>query len=498
MPKLSKYCFYLLALFLPIQTIFAQFFTVKLAFPTWLNFWKEILVAVIIFQFLFEIQKYFRKSTESWRSKLLAALPILILGLATIIVTLNSIIFGEFHSSIFSIGFRFELFWLWFFAVSATWLNFAQPQKTQDFKDFCYDLQKFILAGLSVVFLVILLEFSLGQAQVLQYLGFGQTSDSEFVISAPTCHVVDYGSDACRLSGTFSTPNHLAGYLLLILPILLICLVSTFHKSKKSITHPKVLFFLVYSLLAVTFISLTSARYAILALTIWVAANIINFWKLHTYLKKILLGLLFLLPLAVTLFPIYVGFTTRNPNFEIDIKYLPVFITKESSTVEHYRNTMASLSIFQESPQKLLTGLGLGNSGPAAKTEYQDIVNQNLLYKQYNYLTYRWYILPDRITIPENWYIQILLNGGLLYTILYLMVVFYPLKNILSKVLTKRHRKISFNELQIALGFFAVLSGNLFLHLWENQTISLYWTILWVWSYSLRIEAEALELEQKL
>jgi hypothetical protein len=51
-----------------------------------------------------------------------------------------------------------------------------------------------------------------------QLIGYGGNIE----ISPQICHLVDFDIDSCRFTGGFSSPNHLAGYLLLILPLFLL------------------------------------------------------------------------------------------------------------------------------------------------------------------------------------------------------------------------------------------------------------------------------------
>jgi hypothetical protein len=483
MPKISQYCLFILTLFLPIQTVFATFSTLRLGLPLWVNFWKEALICVICVQLGWQIILHLRNKAKNqakyWiagfvdKNTLLELLPLVFIVLATLLVTLNSLIFGEFHSYIFLIGFRFELFWLWFFAILSTWLN-IQPA-SENLQTLHKSLLKSVFLGFSLVLLFIAAQLAFGSQYINNLVGFGSSKNVEYIVSAPSCHVIDFGSDTCRLAGTFSTPNHLAGYLLLILPIFTI----GFSKHFRQKSYLKYLY-AIGSFLILWLLVQTAARYALLALGIWFLASIIYFLPQNIY-KKLFFSVTLLLPLFVALFPIYVGLVTKSPSFEIKNQFLPASIIKPSSTVEHYRNTMASISIFQESPQTLFTGLGLGNSGPAAKSEYQDLYTDNLLFKKYNYISYSWYILPHRITIPESWYIQLLLNGGLVYAIIYILLLLYPAVSLLKHLFSKS-KKLSFWQLQFAMGFAAILIGNLFLHLWENQTITIYWSIIWLLS----------------
>lgn len=55
-------------------------------------------------------------------------------------------------------------------------------------------------------------------------LGYGGNIEN----APQVCHVIDFGKTDCRFSGGFSTPNHMAAYLLLILPVFISDCLSQF------------------------------------------------------------------------------------------------------------------------------------------------------------------------------------------------------------------------------------------------------------------------------
>lgn len=474
MQKFIKLSLYTLALFLPIQT-FSVYFIDELGFSIRLSLWKEVVVFCVILAAGFEIVKILFRSTQSSKTKLLQSLPLILVFLSSFVITINSVFFGEFHLNVFALGFRFELYWLWFFAVLATLINLNKGFFDQ------INLKKYILLGFVPVIFLSLTILALGQNQTFNLLGLQTGSNNSLVSKNPDCHKVDFEVDECRLSGSFSNPNHFAGYLLLILPIIIISLrkktVIALVSRKLSPTLA------IYALalgLNLIFLYQTKARYALLGLFVWLILEFILMLKTR-FLQKLIVVTALIIPIFVFLIPVTIGAASQSPNFSLP-SFLPTSITKPSSTVEHYRNTAANIEIFTNSPARFFTGFGLGNSGPAAKMEYQNLEKENLLFKLNSGLSFKWYILPHRITIPENWFIQILLNGGLFYFIFYIALLFYPIKSILKFLINGE--KPDFRELQVNAAFLAILIGNLFLHLFENQTISLYWTLLWVWSKS--------------
>lgn len=501
MPKIAQYCFFILAFLLPIQTILAQLTTNILGLPEWLNFWKEILCIAIMMVLLLDlVNKYFstndrllykgvteengklktpeklvKKVVDYFAQKkefIIATLPLILIILITIFSFLSSFVFNKSVLKVFFYGFRFEAWWLWFFAVVATWWNTSkQHTNLTNIKHFYKYLTISIFLGFSFVAVISSSTLIFGPNKILKPLGFGNTKQG-LITTAPICQVIDFGSDDCRLSGTFSTPNHFSGYLILILPIFIITLsykIKASIKTKKTLHENIYISFLSISIvLILVFIYTSYSRFALLGLLAW-----FSFWFVSKFGKEFIGKKITIFTQSLTiLIPLFIGIIGINLPVEVTQK-LPLGLGKPSSTIEHQRHTRASLDILKESPKLLVTGLGLGSSGPAAKSEYQNLATENNLYKNFSYISFRWYIIPERITIPENWYLQLILNGGVIYFILNMTLILYVFKNYLNKSNNK--------NLHISLAFFTIILGNLLLHLWENQTIALYWTIIWIW-----------------
>lgn len=515
MTKLTRYCFYVLAVFLPVQTLIAQFMANKLGISEYFNFWKEILVVVISISLFYEgarkIFEILRKNIDqsnldSQEIKAVSAevlkggrnlkiieilkitLPLLLVIALTVIILFNSFILSQTKIYVFVLGFRFELFWLWFFAIVASFLNLknSEPgllelsQKNTEVKISKHNFEKFkqgllnsVLVGFILVSIISIASLGLGQVRVLEFFGFGvETKENSLISTAPSCHVIDFGQNDCRLSGTFSTPNHFAGYLLLILPVL----IAGFLQARKLRKQKENLFYLVLMIFNLSFIILSFARFALLGLIVFLSIGVI--FHLHKkYLKQALSKVLVVVSFLV---PIFIGLVAINLDPEISSKYLPAAIAKPSSTIEHYRRSTASLEILKTDPARLITGFGLASSGPAAKPNYVDVY-QNPIFKNYQPIAYQKGLVGEDLLIPENWYLQLVLNGGLVYACLYIWLVFYTLKDLKTSLIGKFKGDIASQiSLYYIIGFFGIIVGNLFLHLWENQTIALYWTIVWV------------------
>ncbi|PZM84926.1 hypothetical protein DLH72_02745 [Candidatus Gracilibacteria bacterium] len=121
-------------------------------------------------------------------------------------------------------------------------------------------------------------------------------------------------------------------------------------------------------------------------------------------------------------------------------------ILRESSTEGHFSRMKIGIERFVEKP----FGAGLAESGPAFRNIYPE--KQNLEGEHYY--------------IPESWFIQILVEGGIIYFLLFL--------SILGVISFKIYKKSI-----IILGvFIAIIVMNIFLHIFEATYLSILLFIL--------------------
>jgi len=108
------------------------------------------------------------------------------------------------------------------------------------------------------------------------------------------------------------------------------------------------------------------------------------------------------------------------------LQKLPTFISKPSSTHFHAMRTFATLEILKQNPIKSLTGYGLAASGPAAKHDYYQI-DKFPLFLENEKIAYQHDLVGEDLMIPENWFLQTALNGGLIYALFYLILACVPI-----------------------------------------------------------------------
>jgi hypothetical protein len=200
---------------------------------------------------------------------------------------------------------------------------------------------------------------------------------------------------------------------------------------------------------------------------------------------KILFYSVFLSLVFVGVFAINLPETAYN-SFPINL--LPTAITKPSSNFFHAMRTFASIEVLKNNPDKFWLGYGLGISGPAAKMSYYNIKEQ-ALFRDNEAVAYRYRLVGEDLTIPENWYIQTVFNGGIFYAILYLVLASYPVWQISEKTnkgtisgyekpIFKGLEYSSFNSKLAITGFAGSLLGNLFLHIFESSTVFAYFGMI--------------------
>jgi hypothetical protein len=453
--KLISKLGFLVLILLPIQNLLVQVFINNLGLPLGVALWKELLIVIIAGLMIYEISKSPFKFSTHW--------PILAF-ISLCLLSLISFWLNQVDLRIMALSFRAELFWLGFLAVGISYLKCFKDDLNLDLKL----LYKAVYIGFAIITVLFLSVLAFGQTNVLNVFGFvdSWSSFEQVLIYSPICHSVDGGLGGCRLSLGFASPNHLAGYLVLVLAIFLSQLVSTKSKFIKYLS-------ILFSGVAVVGIYMTYSRFAWLGLLI--STLIAGLYYLHkTYFEvykpgfKVILFILLLSPF-VGLF----GLVSLDPTI-FDNPNLPLQVIKPASSLEHYAKTKSSMEIIANNPTRLFLGYGPGQSGTIAKPQYGPVLDTPIV-KENSQIALNNGIPPYDLPVPESWYLQVLLNGGLLYLMIYLAICLYSMK-LLTKVLTQDG--LRWQVLCLGLGVYSILVGNLFLHIWENQTVAIYFVFV--------------------
>lgn len=478
MKKTIGYICFILNILLPIQGALILFTTNRLSLSSNLSFWKEILVVILSAIFLFQIGKALRLKEIKFELKKLW--PLLVYT-GLIILALTDLI--RIPLPLWLLGFRFELFWLGFFALSAVWANTILTKQNLEYKNWLKNILKWgIISGFVLSSLFSISSLVIGQAEFLNFVGYGKEA-SGYVSSSPAGHILDFGNESLRLSGPFSTPNHYAGYLLLILGFLINFTLQSKNKVTKSV-------FTLLSILNLIFIYLTYSRFALLAavcifaIIIWLKFRDFSLKKLNEISKlgisqaaqNIIRTINFAIISLILIFPIFVGLIVINLDLN-KYSFIPTSIAKPNSTELHRRHFLASVDVLTAKPSNYLVGLGLGSSGPGAKEEYGNLNNSPIV-KYYYPSAQKYFITNADLVVPENWFLQVWLNGGIFYLIAYLCLFLIPIWEI-RKVFSLN--KVNWRKVLFSLSFFGIFVGTLFLHILENQTVAFIWTLIFIY-----------------
>jgi hypothetical protein len=461
----------ILLFLLPFQAILVQFLIKKLGFPSFFALWKEVAVLLIVVIFIFDLSREFIGERFSFKNLKLFKKTYTYL-IAVSLISLISL-FNQIPLRDYILGFRFELFWVGFLAVTIDWLRLKRAGLAMIFNQKSFLIP--IYLGLIGSLIICLISFIFGTENFYTSLGYGYSASSADIISAPTCHVIDYAatSQNCRLVGGFSSPNHFSAYLLLVTSFL----IFQIYKAHKNLASLVVNFGCLLS--CILLIYFTYSRYALIVLVVWLGIYLGYFLyiKIHKYkpIFKTFFGLIVVSPVLflISLVSFFNADSIQNISG-------PVSITKPSSTTQHYRQKNIAIEIITKNPKNLLIGYGLGQSGPTAQKSYNLDSNRPIIRENYaiadKYTTFR-----DEVAIPENWYFQLILNGGIVYFILYMIIITQPLKGLFQEISNLGKKEIQWADIIFGLGFLGVFVGNLFLHIWENQAVSIYFVLVYIY-----------------
>ncbi|MBP8016756.1 O-antigen ligase family protein, partial [Candidatus Gracilibacteria bacterium] len=281
-----------------------------------------------------------------------------------------------------------------------------------------YYIKIFLISGALAIFIGILVRFVFGET-ILLYLGFSPNLSSwNFGDSIPIYHGIQ-GANIRRFQGIFDGPNQTAFFLITYLGLFI-----HYLKNKKDVE--------IYIFLGIFFILglilLTYSRSSIVGLggAIFVVF-ILNIKKIFIKYKFALVCFLIFIFLLGGAFFIKYGNTTEN------------IILRLGSSKGHFERMIIGFDRFKSNP----LGEGLASNGPAFRVTH-DISNINESYY-----------------IPESWYIQQLVEGGIIGLILFLLVM--------GLILIKIYQL----SIPLFMTFLSVLIMNIFLHSFEAVYVTI-------------------------
>jgi hypothetical protein len=504
-----KYAFIILLLFLPVQTLVVQVLVVFLDFPVIVAAWKEVLVLVISFILVFDIYQILQKKSQKslLKSDFLVLIPI-ISGISMLLLALlNSV--GKSNLNFLVLGLRYQVVWVLFFGLLVAWVGLNRDVGDSDiFKSFLISLPaqfKALFFGFFGVFLFSIFSFIFGSVRIYDLLAGDKTLQSLNLLKAHTLDAVS--GDFYRLNATFNSPNQLALYCLIILPVFIHfgCSKDSYLQAffKKGIWLN--IWFWRFGLVAnLLILCLTFARFSYISLfflgSFWLLQFLFQKFGsiLVLILKRFLLTLCLVLPIVVSVL------ITVVPNSSIANIELPTFLSKPASTDWHIAHTRAAWRALTNqrhpelkqtsAPEKttptwniLLTGYGLGSTVPAADKlplEQNPIVLHGVGLDDGLFFP-RYVSMPLALT-AENWFLSLWLQGGLFYLLFFLVFCVYfclPISSFFKKNITKNNKHLRLNMALVLTGIFVAA---LILDLFDSQATM--FALGLIWSLSEMIE----------
>ncbi|MDD3262422.1 MAG: hypothetical protein PHR61_01125 [Candidatus Absconditabacteria bacterium] len=244
-------------------------------------------------------------------------------------------------------------------------------------------------------------------------IGYGPLNDFQFGTNPPLYYLTGFGG-TLRWQGIFSGPNNYGYFLVVFLPLII-------HYFKFSINSLKEIFIQKTNLISLfvyivwfSAIIMTLSRSAILGTIAVLFLINIGRWKRHW---KVGIGILIAVILGV----------------------LGLSLLKETSTLAHITAKFSSISYVLKQP----LGYGLGSSGPAIHH------NGNIL--------------------PENYFIQLLIDIGLLGFALFIgryILLSKKIKKLISGEYWGKYITV------LSIGRIALLLMGIFLHVFEDSMVN--------------------------
>ena len=319
-------------------------------------------------------------------------------------------------------GWRYDFIFFVAFLIYKHWAQFLKESWKNLIKLF------FISASISLLIWVTI-KFSLKEEFLLLFWYVDYSGNWIYNWWVPIYHWLE-NSWTRRFQWILDWPNMMWFFLILYSGIFLFL-----QKNKKEFYV-----FLVLAFLAVL-LYITFSRSAILWVLAWVwILFLVNLKTIFQKHKKVFLTI----TAISSVFIILILSIFLNP-----IKNI---VLRESSTEWHFSRMIIWIERFIQKP----FWAWLAESWPAFRSIYPD--KQTLEFEQYY--------------IPESWFIQVLVEGWIIYFLLFLTILWI--------IWTKLYKKSIF----MFVSFFAILVMNVFLHIFEATYLSiLLFILIWLITY---------------
>lgn len=425
--------------FLPWSVLFSVFWSEKLHLDI-LRFSKELILIGIGWTYIYEVlKKKIKISFDRFDASVLAFIVVLILVTIVQDWSLKSIIYWL----------RYDVIFLWAIVLFRRTLPLWDITLT--------DIAKTFLISWGIMLCMsFLVRYVFGE-MILTLAGF---SDKVSVWDAgwppPIYHGIA-GAAVVRFQGMLEWPNQMAFFLLLYLGTYM-----TFFAQKKK-------YFFMNLLIITVLLFLLVQTYSRSAYGGFFVAGVYSvFWSLWTFFrkrKKYKITLWKIITFCLIVLFAWFGFMLQFGN-----KVAPIF-ERHGSTSGHFERMYIGLLRFREHP----LWHGLAQSGPASRAIFE--VNQNPVPDDAIYDVTISHVIeilrsknPDFVFntetyyIPESWYIQQMIEGGIIWALLFGSIILMILWSL------KKYKYLFAATL-------AMLLMNLVLHSFESVHTSLIWSI---------------------
>lgn len=406
--KVSFVVLIILFALLPFNALLTNWISFGLNIKLPVNAWKEILVIGLTLCVAMDIIWHKRKiSLDKLDWLILAFFALGIISALFQTQDLGRILFG----------FKYDFEFLWLFLLLRHNHFFSARENEL--------LIKVVLVSACVVVAFGLLQIFVLPKDFLLLFGYSSNISSWYPGGPlPMYHAVDTHADIPRIASTLSGPNQLSSYLLIFIFIGLAALWKTTSRKKK----------VLWGLFCLAVLIILVFTYSRSAYGAFLIALIVGYFILVKNKKRLLS--LFLCAVGLVVIGIGSILVWQPETFS-------QLLLRASSSQGHLERSWDGVIHTFQNP----LGHGIGNAGPASARFNADLIG--------------W--------IPENWYLQISLELGVLGVILFIGILIITLRQLLEKYSSAKDHL----ALALFLSLLALSLTSLLLHSWEESAVAL-------------------------
>ncbi len=409
--KIFDWCLRFLVIFLPWSTLISVFLTYKIGIPK-ANFLKEIILVILFVSCFFLVIGKWKRTKKfplhfGWIDGLIGAYIAWMIAITIPTTGISGLIYGI----------KYDLLFLIIF------LCFYHGQQFL-MRPISYYLKLFLISGGLMLFFSGLIKWPLTEDILLYFWYSGNPSAWEFWKAPPIFHGVD-GASVNRFQGLLDWPNTLGAFIIFFFGTLLYS--TRRYKDWHFVIG-------IISLVLIVMIFHTYSRSA------WIgffgASIVMILSQMKSIFKKYKMQF-FALSIIVCICGWYLTHYYTKVNSAV--------IARTDSNKWHFERIVYGINRFKENP----AGQGMGSAGPAYR-HVQDL--RWLSAKELEKVDYKF--------IPESWFVQVFIEGGVLGGVLFFAIIIF-----LGLVLLFFHPFLG-------ASFGGIAAMNLVLHTYESSVVS--------------------------